>query len=293
MELHRHIINSNSRTIKLRPFGDLQLGEPGFRSDLWDRFKKELTDDKDAYAIGLGDYSNSFRPTIQRELEKAFIKDNQAHKEFDTIMSRSIVDLAEELKPFKDRIIGLCEGHHFHKYLDGTTTTQHLCQLLQVKYLGFVAMIQLITRRCGTDARTINIYATHGCGGARHSHSDLGKLEREIMPFFDADVYLRGHSTKVYVVPGHPLSRLSSNHGEPLRLVQKQRWLVNTGGFMQGYVQGHTSYVEQTNLPPCALGWGIVTLHFAHQHIEISASVETPPETDLTQLKPHKRKRHK
>lgn len=257
--------------------GDLQRGDRGFREDLWDRWKKDVLADKDAYIIGLGDYSNSFRPTIQKELKRAFIKDNEAHQELDYMVMKEMQALADELKPFKKRIIGLLEGHHFHSMLAGTSSTQYLCQLLGVKYLGFVGLVRLAIMRGNSGPYSIDIFATHGQGGSSFSATDLGNLERKIMPYWNFDIYLRGHSTKVYAAPGGPLSYLSTNRNGVLKLHHRKRWLCNTGGFMEGYVQGQTGYVEEKNLSPCALGWVTIAIHQkSNGEFEISPTVNTP-----------------
>src|SRR3990167_6449012 len=121
--------------------------------------------------------------------------------------------------------------------MSGINTTQYLCQLLKVKYLGFSAMTELAFR--GSWQGNTTIFSTHGCGGAKHVHSDVSKLERDIMPFWDADIFIRGHSTKVFVVHGHPLTKLSLGKDGALHLQDKKRLLVNTGGFMDGYSEGH------------------------------------------------------
>jgi len=261
MILHRYIVNVPSRRINIRPVGDLQIGESGFREDLWKKWKRETIEDKTSLIIGMGDYTDRFRPTIDKKLRQVLVTDPSAHIEFDELIMKEIQGIAEEFKPFKGRIIGLHSGHHEHTFYSGVNSVQYLCQLLGVKYLGFVAMVQLILRR-GKGSHSIDIFSTHGCGGASLINSDLAKLERTIMPYWDADVFLRGHSTKAYVVDGHPLNCLSSNRGNgELSIQRKKRVLVNTGGFMEGYVQGQTSYVEQANMPPCALGWCTVGIH--------------------------------
>lgn len=259
---YRHKISVGSRNIRLRPFSDLQLGTPGFRKDIWERWKKETIADKEAYIIGLGDYSDSFRPTIQKKLESAFIGDQEARRQMEEMLLEQMQHLAKEMEPFKNRIIGLLEGHHFFTLSSGEiTTTQYLCQLLGVKYLGFEAAVRLSIGRChNKNLHNLDIYATHGCGGAKYTHSDVSKLEREIMPFWDADLFLRGHSTKVYAIPGSPLNKYATSNNQ-LRIFKRQRLLVNTGGFMESRMEGRTSYVEQQGFPPCALGYAVINVH--------------------------------
>lgn len=264
MELLRKTIAVNNRNVTLMPFGDLQKGDEGFRQDLFDRWKRDALE-KNAWIIGMGDYSNTFRPTINKKIQQVMNEDAEAHYELDTMVMKEMQELADELKPFKSKIIGLLEGHHFFTLQTNMTSTQYLCQLLRVPYLGFVACIQLVIRRNNGTRHNVDIFATHGCGGASSQSLDLANLERKIMPYWDCDIFLRGHSTRVYGVPGAPLNYFISGQGKnnDLKIMKKQRWLVNCGGFMDGYVKGKSSYVEQKNLAPCALGYVSIEFHFA------------------------------
>src|SRR3990167_6272499 len=227
---HKKIVR-HTRRIRIRPFGDLQFGDPGFRQDLWDRWIKEAILDQDSFFIGMGDYSNSFRPTIAKGIKKIMVDDNEAHSELDYMIMKEMQGLAEKLKPIQDRIIGLHTGHNSFDFLNGTNSDNYLCQLLKCKYLGFAAFGTLGVEQGNRDkekgshnSRNITIFSTHGCGGSSQSSSDLANLERKILPFWDADIFLRGHSTKVYAAPGAPLHRLSVNtHGyESMKIFKHQ-----------------------------------------------------------------------
>lgn len=277
MHLHRYDIAINSRRFRIRPFGDLQIGQHGFRKDLWQRWKADAIADKDSYVIGLGDYSDTFRPTIRARLNGVFADDPESGEQLDDMVAAQVQRLAVELTPLKGRIIGLLEGHHFHRYArTGTTSTQHLCDLLKCKYLGELAMIQLAVKRAGSDRDVIELFAAHGRGGSQFSHGDMANLERNIMPFWDADIYLRGHSTKVYTAPGSDLYQLHRKQNGELVIRKKHRILVNTGGFMDGYLEGSSSYVERANMAPAALGWATIEVHYGHSAREIQTTVFVP-----------------
>lgn len=267
MILYKKFVKTKHRTINIRPFGDLQKGDPGFNEKLWLQWKRDALEDKDSLILGLGDYSNSFRTTMDKKLRKVLVEDSEAYNEFDYMIMKEMQELAKELKPFQDRLIGLHEGHHKHTFANGTTSTQYLCQLLKTKYLGFVSFMRLVLMRTNKNGgkvscHNIDIFSTHGCGGSSFSFSDLAQLERRIMPFWDADIFIRGHSTKVYCVPAHPLNRLAYSRKNAILSIKKSsRLLVNTGGFMEGYPQDASSYVEEKNIPPCALGYTVITIH--------------------------------
>lgn len=279
MILYRTEVKTRTRKVRIRPVGDLQIGAEGFRKDLWRKCQKDIILDRDSYVIGMGDYSDAFRQTVSFKLRHSLLEDSSAYQQFDDFVRDSMDKIIKEFEPFKHRIIGLHEGHHFHTFKDGTTSTQYMCGKLGTKYLGFVGLVKLVINQTGRRY-PIDIFSTHGCGGAVHVHSDVSKLERNIMPFWDADLFLRGHSTKVFVIDGHPLNKLTTLHDneQTLRVIRKNRLLVNTGGFMEGYVEGAESYVERNNMPPCALGWAVVTINLtrdAEQPVKISAQAIT------------------
>lgn len=267
MELICHSHITKSRTFNIRPIGDLQEGEAGFRKDLWKKWKQDTMLDRDSLIIGMGDYSDKFRTTISNKLQGALLGDDSATMQFDEMLMSEMQHLSDELKPFRHRIIGLHCGHHHHKLYTGSCTCQYLCQLLRVKHLGFVAMTCLSVNRCGSISN-ITIFSTHGCGGASTVASDLTNLERKIMPFWDADLFIRGHSTRAFVAEGNPISYLYKK-GESLSIKNKKRVLVNAGGFMEGYTIGNQSYVERSNMPRINLGWCVINVHLPSSKDEL------------------------
>jgi hypothetical protein len=282
MELISHTAKINSRQINLRPFGDLQKGEAGFREDLWKKWKRDALEDKTALIIGMGDYFDKYRPTIQHKIQHAFIEDDSAALQFENLIMRETQLFADELKPFRNRIIGLHDGHHFVKLgqSGGITSVQYLCQLLRVPYLGFMSVIKLRLTFDSKHGRIIDIFSTHGCGGSSKVHSDIAKLETAIAPYWDVDLFLRGHSTRVWVIDGPMLSYVPdlTGHVKEMVVKRKKRVLVNCGGFMEGYTQGKSSYVEQRNLPPIPLGWPVVNIHLTgngDESIRITGHAET------------------
>lgn len=279
MELLRYKVKHSSRQVNIRPFGDLQMGEPGFRRDLWNRWKKEALADKTSLLYGMGDYTDRFRTTVDKKIVATLSDDSSAWGEFDELMMKEMQDLAEELEPFKDRIVGLHCGHHHHKLMNASCTCQYLSQLLKVKHLGFVAMTQLVLSHGVSTSRTIDVFSTHGCGGSSKMSPDISMMENKIVPFWDADLYLRGHSTKSWVNESLPLNYLAWDYVNKMLVIKKKkRLMVNTGGFMEGYTEGRQSYVERTNLPPCSLGWSVVNIHISSngdEPLRITAQTET------------------
>ena len=243
-------------------FGDTQFGSDGFDNEMWQEFAHQFKTTKNAYGIGLGDASDFLRPSMRARIVGSLSSDLSAREELDKIVRESVDKIYDKMSFMKDRIVGLHSGHHEWDFADGTNTTQTLCQKFNTIYLHWCAYTVL--RLCtpsSASTYSMKIFSTHGSGGGQFSSSDLGNLERRIAPYWVADLYLRGHSSKLEMIPIE-LNDVTLRGPEP-RLIKKTRWLVNCGGFMSGYVDKKTTYIEKNNMPPACLGWAKCEIRFS------------------------------
>lgn len=277
-----------ARRLDLFPVGDIQYGVESFDQHLYRQLLDEIAASEAdpsgvTLTIGMGDYSDFFRPTNRGKIASMAGDDRDLLKGLDEVLEPHVRNVYHQIKRvFKPgRCLGLLEGHHYFRFSDGSTTTQRLCRMLGVPYLGLSCFVSLQIsggKRAGQGLHSWKqvIHAQHGEGGAQYIASDLPKLERSTMPFFEADLYLRGHSTKVYTAPFTRLAAMSPVHDVtnsswkrgcllPKRAGMKdiKGWMVNTGGFMRGYVEGDAegTYVEKKRLAPAPLGYAKVELH--------------------------------
>lgn len=247
----------------LLPFGDLQVGSPLFSRTVWDRYVGAVQHAINPMTIGMGDYSDHFRPSVQERLTSAirgYDKESlrsiqEMHRDF---MDKKVIPL---LKPVvaASSCLGLLAGHHDMDYADGTNSTQYLCQQLSIPYLGRgEAIVRVNLMLSGTNPHkslNFDIFATHGEGAGTSVGGAVRKLQ-SLMPHFDVDVILRGHSCDRFVF-AEPHYSLTRTH--PPRLRCRNRVIANTGGFSESRIEKVTTYVEQANLVPKAMGW--VELH--------------------------------
>lgn len=247
----------------LLPFGDLQVGSPLFNREVWDRYVGAVRHTPNALTIGMGDYSDHFRPSVQERLTSAirgYDKESlhsiqDMHRDF---MDKKVVPL---LKPViaNSSCLGLLAGHHDMDYNDGTNSTQYLCSQLRIPYLGRgEAIVRVNLCLSGTNPHKVlnfDILATHGEGTGSSVGGAVRKL-KDLLPHFDVDVILRGHSCDRFVF-AEPRYGLTRTH--PPRLRCRNRVIANTGGFSSSRIEGVTTYVEQANMIPKAMGW--VELH--------------------------------
>ena len=249
----------------LLPFGDLQVGSPLFNKQVWANYVAAVKSARNPITIGMGDYADHFRPSVQERLSGAIrgydpesLKSIQEmHREF---MDRNVLPL---LKPVvaASSCLGLLAGHHDMDYSDGTNSTQYLCQKLGVPYLGRgEALVRVNLVLSGTNEHkrlNFDLLAMHGEGGGSAVGTPIRKMQ-QMLAYFDVDLILRGHSCDRFIFQ-EPQYGMTRTH--PPRLRCRNRMIANTGGFSESRVEGETTYVEKANMTPKALGWVEIHIH--------------------------------
>lgn len=259
------------------PVGDLQKDAPGFDEPLFDQLRAEIAADPFPIIIGMGDYEDNFRPKVRMKIDtmsaddKDFRKvlDEEAHKRFD--------EITEFIKPVfapkRGVCLGLLKGHHLYEYANGVNSVQKMCGTFKTTYLDEMAYIRIVFENprsgpgSGGHKWEVVIHAQHGDGGAAFTGPDIANLERKTVPFWDADLYLRGHSTKRWAAP---FLEYRMSRQFPAYLIKKTKWAVNTGGFMRGHLPGESTYVSRRNLPPASLGYTVCTVDLKSHTPEVA-----------------------
>src|SRR5262249_53370394 len=116
----------------------------------------------------------------------------------------------------------------------------------------------------GLGPRLVTLWLHHGSGGGSKVSAPLTKLEN-LLPYWDADIFMIGHMTKKAAAP---ISRIAPMwRGKLPVLVEETIHLVGTGGWLKGYAERSRAgtiprggYVEQRMLNPVQLGAPIVTI---------------------------------
>lgn len=255
---------SDRTPVIIAPIGDIQwAGKRG--STATDTLRRHLDrcQTVGAWYVGLGDYIDFASPSNRQRLRAAALYDSA-----EDVIDDKALDLVQELfdlylRPTKGRWLGLVHGHHYANLKTGETTDQRLCQLLDARFLGSSAFIRLQFSR-PTPANSgmrgnVTLFVHHGAGGGMKAAAPLNKLEN-LAPYWDADIFMIGHLTKMATAPVNRVSARWSGRGAP-ELVHRKIMLVGCGGFSKGYVQGAKQgrvpmggYVEQRMLNPAALG---------------------------------------
>lgn len=234
--------------INIMPIGDVQAGTPACDLDLLERNIEEGLK-ADAYFVGMGDYLDTASPS-----NRAAWKQMNKYDSFELMMDEKMLEeedkLFKVLAPTKGKWLGLLTGHHYWKFMDGTTTDTHLCTRLGTKHLGDCSMFRLQFQKPEIQKDSIScvIWAHHGDGAGASIGAPLAKLER-VMQWAEADIYLMGHQHKLVSAP-IPRFYLTPKGN----LFARQKRLVATGSYLKGYIQGGTTYVEKKLLTPVSLG---------------------------------------
>lgn len=271
------IILPHSGKVTLFIFGDMQFGATGFNEEMWQEFEHDFKTTKNAFAIGLGDYDDFVRFTVRKPMVIATHGDASARNQLDQMVFMKMNRLIKKLEFMKGRIVGMHCGHHEWDFISGQNTTQLLCHDLKCAYLDWTAytVLKFSTKAKGpSSSAAMKIWSTHGSGGGSYSSTDLGVLEKRIAPYWVSDLYLRGHSSKLEMIPTELNDVTVKGPGRP-KIIKKTRWLVNCGGFMSGYHAGPAGYVESKGLPPACLGWAKVEIQFANTIRDIQGKRHT------------------
>jgi hypothetical protein len=283
---------SKGSKMTLFVFGDMQMGGTGYRKEIFQDFKQDFLSSPGALGLGLGDYGDFLRPSMRNKIGEQLYQDDEARLQLDDIVRDKIAKLGDEMSFMKGRLIGLNSGHHEWDFRDGTNSTQQLCNQLHTMYLGWSAysVLKLSNKAKieeGKAASTValKIYSTHGDGGSPFSSGDMAQLEKKIAPYWVADMYFRGHSSKGECAP---LELNDVNTRGVPTLIKKTRWIVNCPGMMNGYNENSTGYVERKNLPPASLGYVKVSMHYGNfRDFSVDGDVRTGVRIQPMIVSPH------
>jgi hypothetical protein len=235
---------SQGQTITIKPIFDVHRGNR-YCDDK--AFRKYLADsDESTYFLGGGDLMDSI-----------VIQDPRYEKSSDGTLSDAIIDeqvdiFYNDLKPYKERIIGLGRGNHEGQVIKrhGTDMVGRLCKRLETTYLGFSCLIRLILyHRTGGRVRTVIIRMHHGWGGgSRTQGGDLTKYSKDTA-YWDADIFLFGHGHRKQTDKSPRLALCGNS------LISKPKLIGLCGTFLKTYSDGtDSSYSEEKGYPPVEIG---------------------------------------
>lgn len=243
-------------------FGDSK----GHDASLWQQFLEDVEQTQDAVVIGVGDYLDWTRAILRPSLAAVWGEDEKTAEEYDTMVMETFVypfvdGIRKHCPSFSKKCLGLIEGNHhaamqsFRFRQSGRTSTEEICGLLGVTYLGLSAWLRLGIRPTRhTKSHNLNIVATHSTSASANLPASLASAGRLIDGWRDWDIFLTANDHKL----GHDLRQVPgcTQRGRP-RMIQHDVVVGRVGSFQKGFTEEaeSSSYVERKFLKPSRLGW--------------------------------------
>ena len=241
----------------------------GHDAEKWQEFLEEVEQTENAVVFGLGDYLDWSRTSYRVPLRSALGEDDKAFQQLDDMVMDGLVypfvDIVRKRCPsFARKVVGFVEGNHHgaflsSKFRNGKTTTELICELLGIRYLGLSAGCRITCYRSvgkkkwGTGLN-LNIVLNHSVSSSGNLPASLAAAKRKIIDLRDVDVFLSANDHQL----GHDLvPQLGWTRRGQMRQMQYQQVVGKVGSFQCGYRSGAVSndYVEQKFLSPSRIGW--------------------------------------
>lgn len=255
MQVIRYVIpyTRGRSTKRIYTLGDIHAGTLHCAENKIAAKVKQISEDEDAYWLGMGDFGEFISAHDPRFDGKCIA---EWVKPYD-IANSQVKFLVNLLSPIKGKCIGLIEGNHedaYRKHNDGDPQV-HLCEGLGVPNLGYSAFIDLVFERC--NSRECHAYlgaVSHGAGCAITKGAKLNRLER-FMDNFNARWYAHGHVHDIITNSKSYIDLTATG-----KVVSRQKVGAMTGSWFTAYTQDiPASYSEIKNYPPTAIGCPVFT----------------------------------
>jgi UDP-2,3-diacylglucosamine pyrophosphatase LpxH len=247
MILHEFKIrHKQGESITLKPLADVHLGNSYCDVKAFKEFLRDTAQPENTYYIGIGDLMDSI---IVKDV-KRYVKHADA-SETDAVIDEQVNEMAEILRPYRERIIGLGTGNHENAIVKhcGTDPMKRLCTSLNVPYLGFSWLTRIIFTDQNKMSRTVIVRGHHGWGGgSRTQGADLTKFARDT-GYWDADIFLYGH---VHRRQADKIDRMSM---AGMTLIPKPKHMFICGTFLKTFsLTADATYSEEKGYPPVSIG---------------------------------------
>ncbi len=249
------------------PLGDVHLGNKGCDIERFQNIIDWIKSKSNCYWIGMGDYTDAINMS-----DKRFDPQTIASKymnNLSNIVNEQKKDIMKMLDPIKDKCLGLHRGNHeetirkrYH-----TDIVYEMCEEWDVAELYDTALTRLRFQMPNMHTNTFDMLSFHGNIGGRKGGNKINRIE-DVMGFIDADICLMAHAHKKLTTT---VTQLYMGRTAPYELKDRKRVGGVTGGFLRGYQQSATSYVEQCMYPPADLGTLKISIKPYYKDIHISS----------------------
>ena len=270
------------KAVRLIGFSCVHYGDrAGHDANLWRQCLIDIEQTDNALVFGLGDYLDWTRTTHRLPMLSVWGEDDKARQTMDEMLMEQLVypfvDTIRTTCPsFARKCVGLVEGNHHGTFLsrafsNGRTTTEEICRLLGVRYLGLSAWVRLTHYRSKSDKKrgsghNLNILLNHSVSSSGKLAYSLAAAQRKLEGWRNVDVFLSANDHQL----GHVLRQeLGCTQRGEARPMECQQVIGKVGSFQKGYQEGASSthYVEKKLLHPGQLGWLAFTAHIYYREL--------------------------
>ena len=176
--------------IEIYPLSDLHIGDGKTDLKLFEEFKTFILEKQNRFIILNGDLMNNAIKTSVSNVYNETMNPNQ-QKKF----------VIENLKPLKDRILGITSGNHEHRSKKETDTdlTEDIAYALGLEEIYDDAGVFIkinVGRNNRNQPISYIIHAVHGNGGGKQLGSGLNNLDFYGSQYEGVDVFIMGHIHK-------------------------------------------------------------------------------------------------
>ena len=236
----------------LVPIYDVHFGTRLHDKRLFQRVLDVIKNDPNCYFFLGGDLAEFISHSDKRfepdTLDPEFLAN------LDQLIDFSIDYIVRTFEPVKDRCLFIIGGNHDLRYYKkyGVDIVRRVAEGLGVKNYtrNYEALVSISFRPYGKNKKTwrFNIYAHHGFGGGRKKGALVNNLE-DLSGYFDADIYIMGHSHQLLVTPKNVYKLNKTGTG----LIVTNKLLIRVGGFRRSRGKV-SSYEEERAMYPNAVG---------------------------------------
>lgn len=247
-------------TVSVNCIGDVHLGTKNSSKKTFELALKETLNAKNAFMLGMGDYTDSIIQTDKRfdlrNLDDTEMEYQNMKWSLQEVDGQHIY-LESKLEPLaeKGKIIGLHTGNHGGKIYQAFTYEgiKKMCGSLGCNYLTHGASIwELRLKRGNKVAKVWTFYSAHGRGGGWSMGAPVNRQMRNLSSF-QTDAYVMGHTHRLMCWPVARMTH-THEHGKP-KVKEVISWFGQTGSFYLTYIPETTSYAEVNEYSPLVRGY--------------------------------------
>lgn len=281
MHMEKIKLNGAHDELIIYPVSDVHRDTPLCDTERWKKFlskaKQEIDEGKNVRFIGIGDWNDFAAWGDRKKIRNASLHESTIQR-LDDAALKDCQRMMDELAFTKGRWLGLIQGNHRWEFtyvsgLEGKSSDDYYAEQLGTKNLGDAGYVRVGLQAAGNKRTSLDILLYHGRAGGKLAGSTINQMEDLTSVFPACDIYLSGHDHRKVAVP---LSTLWVGDccSQGLKLKQKRQWLIRSGSFLRGYVDGESSYIVSKMLRPTDLGIVKIKAKISRQTSKVNGVVD-------------------